>query len=349
MRKSLLLVLLAAALCGCNVHQFPLQKTFGGIRLHLHYEPDFWIWEHLYDPAQGVVSEQYPDSAVDQDHPGTTSRYNAEQDHGSVRIIIRAFHPGNLDKCIREYTFVHDAEQGYDCDVTLDLDPGEYELAVWSDLSEHSSALPCYNPDDFRSVQLLYADRYLANSDFRDGYRGRQGILVEACYEESEIREYTVTMRRPMAKFEFITTDLSEFLDGEAKRRNLPTRSGIEDYVVEVRYTGYQPCSYSVIEDQLENAATGIKFTSRVQITGESEASLGFDYVFINNILTGGVLTEISVYDPEGELVAHSHQIEVPLRRDHHTVLRGAFLTTIANGGVGIDPGFEGDHNIIVP
>lgn len=351
MRRILLLLLVLSALlpAGCDVHQFPEERRLGGVVLHLHYEPDFWVWDHLYDPMQGKVHEQYPDAGVDEAHPGTTSRYDATSDHGSLRILIRAFRPGNLDHCLGEYLFLRDAAQGYDCDVELDLAPGEYVLAVWSDLTGPSGDAFYYDPADFRRVQLRYAERYDANTDFRDGYRGRLGVTVEARFDTEAPQRYAVTMRRPMAKFEFITTDLSEFLEKETNRRNLQTRARIEDYRVEVIYTGYLPSSYSVIEDRLENAATGVRFVSEVQITGESEASLGFDYVLINDTQEGAVLTEIAVYDRNGEQVARSHSIEVPLRRDHHTVLRGAFLTLNAQGGVGVDPGYDGDHNVIIP
>ena len=38
--------------------------------------------------------------------------------------------------------------------------------------------------------------------------------------------------------------------------------------------------------------------------------------------------------------------IRVPLRRSVHTVVRGSFLLSDASGGMGIDPGYDGDHNM---
>lgn len=346
-RRSLLAVWLLAAvlLCGCEVHQFPEPKR-GSMLLHLQYEPDFWVWEHRYDPSLGLVTENDPDHGVDPDHPGTSARYDATCGHGTMRTIIRAFYPDNLDKCIREYLFAYDVASGYDRDVELDLEAGDYVLAIWSDLCERETDSPYYDASDFRRLRLLFDENYSANTDHRDGYRGRIALSLDKSIEVTEPERFEVTMRRPMAKFEFITTDLSEFLDNERTRRNLSSRARIEDYRVEIRYAGYLPSSYSIIEDRLENAATGIRFDTRVQITGETEASLGFDHVLINDTDQGAVLTEISVYDLTGERVAHSHQISVPLRRDHHTILRGAFFTMQAKGGVGIDPGYDGDHNI---
>ena len=352
MMRGYMLMVWAAALvllCGCEVHQFPVPKR-GTMILHLHYEPDFWVWDHLYEPLEGIVVESHPDEGVDETHPGTSDRYNGACDSGTARIVVRAYDPDNLYRVLKEFYFTHDISTGYDCYLELDLNPGDYVLAVWSDLYEGSTGSPFYNPDNFRKVALLYSDNYRANTDYRDGYRGRKSIKLKAPDSpEAELEQFDVTMRRPMGKFEFITTDLSEFLERETTRRKISTRARLEDYTVIIQYTGYLPCSYSVIEDRLENATSGVQFVSQVNITGESEASLGFDYVMINNIAKGSVLAMISVYDAAGELVAQSRQISVPLRRDHHTVMRGAFLSGIAHGGVGIDPGYEGDHNVTYP
>ena len=60
MRRMLYIYVSAVAallLGGCYVHQWPeCKKTDdilpGRMTLQLHYEPDFWVWEHLYDPKQ---------------------------------------------------------------------------------------------------------------------------------------------------------------------------------------------------------------------------------------------------------------------------------------------------------
>lgn len=346
MRRCLCIMLIAVAalLCGCAVHQWPEPES-GTMVLHLHYEPDFWVWEHRYDPVQGAVEEMDPEHGVDEEHPGTSSRYSGEHTHGVMRTVIRVFRHDDLDRSIREFTFSRDVSEGYDCDIELDIEADDYVFAVWSDLNEQTSDAPYYEPSDFRRVQLVH-NNYFANTDYRDGYRGRLVIAKPQNGGIAGVERYDITMRRPMAKYEFITTDLSEFLENETTRRHLQSRARIEDYVVEIRYPAYLPSSYSVIEDRLENSTTGVKFRSQVTITGESEASLGFDYVLINDTDKGGVQAEISVYDMNGERVAHSNMITVPLRRDHHTILRGAFLSMDARGGVGVDPGYDGDHNV---
>ena len=83
-------------------------------------------------------------------------------------------------------------------------------------------------------------------------------------------------------------------------------------------------------------------------VTGQSEASLGFEYVMLNDNKDAAVQTRVDVYDLDGNQVAGSSTLTIPMRRDHHTLLRGAFLSMDGGGGVGIDPGFNGDHNVTV-
>ena len=149
-----------------------------------------------------------------------------------------------------------------------------------------------------------------------------------------------------MGKFELVTTDLSEFLDRETEVRQLSRRASVEDYRVIIAFPMYYPNSYSARDDRLENATTGVSFETVMTVTGESEASLGFEYVLLNDIADGGVQARVDVYRLDGTHVAGSAMLTIPMRRDHHTLLRGAFLGTEGSGGVGIDPGFNGDHNV---
>ena len=327
----------ALMLCGCPVHQWPVQRNASVISLR--YEPDFWLWEHLYDPKAGVVEELYPDGGVDADHPGTTVRYSGVADHGQMRYVVRAYEPGRRDVPVREETFLRSATEGYDCDFQMtDLPAGDYELVVWSDLLETENDAPFYDDADFHRIAFRDGD-YLACTDMRDAYRG----LAPAVRGDETV---LVPMRRPMAKFEFVTTDLSEFLDRETERRKLETRARADEYAVVFSYSSFLPSAYSAFDDELVDAATGVQFRSALTVTGEGEASMGFDYVFINDIAKAEVEVRVTVFDTDGVQVAQSQPIMVPLRRNWHTLLRGAFLTFNARGGVTVDPDFDGDYNI---
>ncbi|MCH5225433.1 MAG: FimB/Mfa2 family fimbrial subunit [Muribaculaceae bacterium] len=364
-------ILMAMALLGltvsCDVHQFPEQKIepevpddpdspdnpplpddpdlYVDLNLALVYDTPMFLWEHFYDPKLGEVVEQYPDADVDGFHPGTTQRFDGLLQKGLKNVSVQFFPKGSTGQYSKIEKFVSNIgpDDIYDMDLPIRLMPGYYDIVVWSDFKKYDDDKEFYDASNFNSIKIDY-DNYSANSDHRDSFRGRESAVN---IEEDKSNFIVVEMRRPMAKYEFVTTDLSEFLDRETERRNLSTRASIDDYIVKIFYSTYHPSAYSAVDDILRDSTTGVNFQTEVTVTGESEASLGFDYVFINDTQDGAIQATIAVFDKKGENVAQSVQISVPLRRDHHTMLRGAFLTMNGSGGVGIDPGYNGDHNII--
>lgn len=362
-RKTLTALLFVAgiSLMSCDpVHQFPEiiepeepvtppnePNETGILNLKLVFNPDFYVWEHSYDTKTGKITEKNPLLDIYPGYPGTSEKYSNVIDGSVMEIHVRVV--DNKSKEVAYKTFYKSADvNGYDTEVSLELESGkDYTVTAWSHLLENDAAFPFYDASDFNSVKLL-SERYSGNTDYRDGYRGK--VTVVSADLDNNTRE--VAMSRPMAKYEFVTTDLSEFLEIEATRRGATTRSISEDYIVVISYPAYYPDSYSAYDDRLENANGGYNFSSviatEVNITGENEASLGFDYVLTNNIDDAAVQAQLTVFDKEGNKVASTSMLTIPLRRDHHTVLRGTFLTTNGGGGIGIDPGFDGDHNITI-
>ena len=197
-------------------------------------------------------------------------------------------------------------------------------------------------------------------------------------------------MRRPLAKFEFITTDLQEFITktieamirkeeaeaaakaGETKfeggdnpeditptesdtKTDGDTKTGdtktpvvdLEKYTVVFFYSGYMPNAYNMMEGKPCDSATGVKFSSAISTIDNHDARLGFDYVFVNGE-ESSVMVTVALYDEEGTQLSISRQIEVPIKRSMLTTVRGSFLMQNTGGGVAIDPGFDGEYNIVL-
>ena len=358
------LLMLVGTLTSCDVHQWPESAqnppgpnppdnpddpnepddpaTKGLLTLKLKYNPELYVWEHLYEPKMGSIKEQYPDANLYPGYPATTDMYSNILDGSIMEINVRV--TDSNSKQVAYKTFYKEADDnGYDQEVNLELTKGKnYTVTAWSQLLKSEDSLPFYDASDFYSIKLV-KDSYVGNTDYRDGYRGKTTVNLP---EEGDAT-VEMDMKRPMAKFEFVSTDLSEFLEIEAKRRGI-ARPSTEDYTVVIVYPAYYPDAYSANDDRLENSAGGYSFATDITITGDNEASLGFDYVLINNVSDAGVQAQLIVFDNKGTQVAASGMLTIPLRRDHHTVLRGYFLTANGGGGIGIDPGFDGDHNITI-
>lgn len=340
------LVLLTA----CDVHEWPDTPENVTFRLKLRYERDMTVWEHLYDGTE--VTEQ-----------GLGDTYDNGREHGKMRYIIRAYplteKQRPAQKYTQEFVFTKDITEGYDHETTLDLAAGDYRIMVWSDLVENDDVDPYHDAGDFAEITLQGDHR--GNDDYRDAFRGTGDISLTADVAEYVPGTLEITMQRPLAKFEFITNDLAEFIQKEGLRiaaksggaksasgNDPATRVNVEDYKVAFHYVGFMPDTYSMLTDKPVDSSTGVMFQSDLKELNDREASLGFDYVFVNGT-ESAVTVQVGLYDKEGTRLSLTEPIRVPLRRNHHTVLRGKYLMSEASGGVTINPDFDGDHNLIFP
>jgi len=357
-RYALALLLPALLAAGCDVHEFPDIPQSVEFRLRLHYDTDMTLWEHAYDGRQ--TTEQ---------HLGET--YDNRCESGRIRYVVRAYpqtaQQAEMRESAREFVFTRDAADGYDCEYTLELPGGAYELMVWSDLIEQEGAAPFHDAGDFGEITLT--GEHAGGTDFRDAFRGTGSLTLTADMLERAPETFHIAMQRPLAKFEFITDDVVEFVEKEMTRiaamrgegagetaekkdtgevtEDAGTRTvNLEDYKVVFYYVGFMPCTYSMYTDKPVDSATGVRFETGLSRLSEEEAALGFDYVFVNG-KQSAVTVQIGIFDNTGLQLSLSKPIEVPLKRNRHTVVRGRFLMTEASGGVRIDAEFDGDHNLI--
>ena len=325
MRKILyfIICLPILLLSACDVHEWPETPEFVKMHLRLNYETDMTEWEHLYD-GTSVIEQGYGET------------YDNHRDYGKIRYIVRTYPVSEKMRTTSDYTqefvFTKDISEGYDHEVTLDLLPGSYNVMVWSDLVQTSGDSHFHNADNFAEIRL------------QGDHKGNNA------------------MQRPLAKFEFVTNDVVEFIDKESVRvaskangnkaastDDTPTRAvNIEDYKVVFYYVGFMPDAYSMNTDKPVDSSTGVMFESTLRKLSESEATMGFDYVFVNG-KKSVVTVQIGIYDNEGTQLSLTEPIEVPLKRSHHTIMTGMFLMSEASGGVTINPDFDGDHNLIFP
>lgn len=351
MRKILYLIICLPLLLlsACDVHEWPETPEFVKLHLRLNYETDMTEWEHLYDGT----------SVIEQ---GLGETYDNHRDYGKIRYIVRTYPVSEKMRTTSDYTqefvFTKDISEGYDHEVTLDLLPGNYNVMVWSDLVQTSSDSHFHNADNFAEITLQ--GDHKGNNDYRDAFRGTNNITLVADIIERVPDTLDIAMQRPLAKYEFITTDLTEFINKEQTRadakskaqstdgEDVTTKVSIEDYKVVFYYVGFMPNAYSLFTDKPVDSATGVLFESTLNSLSETEASVGFDYVFVNGT-ESAVTVQIGIYDNEGTQLSLTEPIKVPLRRSHHTIMRGMFLMSETSGGISINPEFDGDYNLVFP
>ena len=354
MRKILYLIISympLLLLTACDVHEWPEAPERVSFHLRLNYETEITEWHHSYDGSD-VIEQGY----------GRT--YDNHLASGKIRYVIRAYPISKKQRAaenhIEEFVFTRNISDGYDYGVTLDLPAGSYSIMVWSDLAVSEGDSYFHDASNFAEIRLL--EGHVGNTDYRDAFRGTGGIELISDIIEHDPDTLDIAMQRPLAKYEFITNDVLEFIDNEITRiasktngnksesaDDIPTKAiNIEDYKVVFYYVGFMPDAFSLNTDKPVDSSTGVMFESTLRKLSESEATVGFDYVFVNG-KESAVTVQIGVYDNEGTQLSLTEPIEIPLKRSHHTIMTGMFLMSEASGGVAINPEFDGDHNLIFP
>lgn len=334
-------------LVACDVHEFPTPTEPEKIPvvLDLSFDTDM--------PLHQVVETQTRASENPQDYD---LRYTI--------CIYRANGDGTFDRTEDARMVVtKDVINNPDNRIETQLDEGEYRFIVWTDYVDAGSQdHKFFNPDDFSEVKL-FPEEHQGNSEFRDAFYGTADATI---VNEDGPCEIPIQMERPQARYNFVSTDLAEFItrmqalrakqeaaaaEEEGREPDLsgePTRSiDLNDFRVVIRYSGFMPSSFNLFTNQTADAATGVEFESRISKIDESEANLGFDFVLVNGE-ESSIQVALDIYDSDGTRLSSTNPIEIPIARNKRTIVRGNFLTSEASGGIGISPGFDGDWNYTV-
>ena len=147
--------------------------------------------------------------------------------------------------------------------------------------------------------------------------------------------------------FDVSTTDYLP--DDDTKAPWDPTKApgfNPEDYKIVFYYNSYLPTEYNLLTGKPTDAKMGMQFSSSLLPLNEDESLIGFDYVIVNGV-ESSVTLQVALYAPDGEMMSLSNPVVVPVVRGKVTTVRGKFLTLATGGGIGIDPGFDGEFNLV--
>ena len=103
---------------------------------------------------------------------------------------------------------------------SLAVHAARYHVVAWMDyVDDGSTADKYYHVNSLSSISVPEAGDYIGNEDHKDAYIAQQEIDLKDYRDRwNATADATVTLQRPMAKIEFITTDIDKFLDELAAR-----------------------------------------------------------------------------------------------------------------------------------
>lgn len=302
------------------------------VRIELKFDTE----EYIYDGKEviGTSSVNIAENAANGD---------------CIRYIIRVYPAAKIPiqkNCIKEIVLNRNITEGYDLGVDMEIVPGNYDIMVWSDIVK--GGMPTYDAEDFTEITLL--GNRDGNNGYTYAYRGTTSVSLSDFSVEEGAAPIEITMERPLAKFEMVANDLIQFIDRESEKTSGGGIDGLtintDDYTVVFFYVGFMPDTYSIYKDRPVDSATGVCFKSKINRLNDYEASLGSDYLFVNE-KESAVTVRVGVYDSKNELVSLTSPIKVPLMRGHHTQLRNAYLSAKSSDGILIDPNYNGNYNLI--
>lgn len=204
---------------------------------------------------------------------------------------------------------------------------------------------------------ISHEGEYQGSTDAKECYEIRFDLPLSAdrwfgTYESTHLLE------SPMGSIEVISADAEEFIKLEIARleglrqqqQDGKSRADWQwsDYYVIWSFNMYHPVGYNAYTGLPNKAEQAVSFRSEITPQNEKEASLGFDYVFVNGPQSQVNLT-LQIYDKDNTLLNVYSGIEVPIERGKTTIVRGEYLTNRKESGIGIDPEFDGDITIVLP
>lgn len=343
-------ILIGLLISSCDVHEFPKDKNIH-LTLRLKYTTDMpWTTFNSGNFFQRTVNSR----STDLGRP--------------IRCIVRLYGVtggtrADVTANYQEYIYYSSSTDSTSNVFPIDIPQGDYQVMAWADFANEADGTGFYNADDFADIKV--PSPYIGNTDYKDAFSGTAEIrLADFLEDRANMNNKTITieMSRPLAKYEFISTDLEEFMAQEAEAQKKKAKAGnaesqndedtkatinLNNYSIRFFYDGYVPSSYSMFTDKPVDAITGVSFAGTFNVLSDDEVSLGFDYVMVNHKETT-ITVKMGLFNQQGELISLTNPIDVPLKRSTHTLVRGRFLMEKSNNSVTIDPSYEDDYNIIL-
>ncbi|MEG0887443.1 MAG: hypothetical protein RSH25_03120 [Bacteroides sp.] len=272
------------------------------------------------------------------DQTPSTSLAERNDSAYSRRLIIEIQHEG--ERTIRQTTVVQNNQLPHTILINTQLRALNYTLVVWSDYVK--TELPTdlyYNTENLHSIRYTQPYR---TSPYREATYGTAAINL------ADLPEYVwnnkisinVQMLQPLAQYQLITTDVQRFLDAIKEKY---IEEG--DYETRFSYGFYFPTGFNALTGKTVHSETGVHFTLPLILPTDNsqECMIGSDYILVDNNTESFVVLLIEVITTDGKIIS-STDLEIPYKRNQLSIIKKDLITSFySDGGVGIDPDFDGD------
>lgn len=347
--KRLLIAISAIALlasCDRTIHEYPIPtKAPVIIELNVDRNPPKYYKKIEFDKKfKKTVSTMQEDYALP---------YDLEKDKYLLRISVEVYDERGNTVLRRVITKPSDALAPQDT-IHAKLPDGKYRVASFADY------VPKDKPEDWHyktgSLKKIDTDlsTYPKNSHLRDCAAGVEDFIIDfrltpdgypALAKDANnvihSRKIPVYLKRASGRYRITATDYNSYLLAGGKA---------DDIKVKVTYKQYASVGYNVDKQEPNNFKSSYSFITKPDIyisKEKTQISLTIDYILTSNSEENAVIADFIIYDRDKQ-VSQIMGINIPLKRNHETVLEGYFLTKnySKDDGIQIDENFDGEYLI---
>ena len=256
------------------------------------------------------------------------------------RFIVEAY----LDRQVaaRQTVYEEDFNRA-SLSVSMKLHARNYRILVWADYVNAETPEQGLVYDAKNLAFILPAGKYIGNSRYKDVF------AASAMADLTSFRNHwgaetslDVELYRPVARYELVAKDVATFL-------NKLSTGGLkgESFTARVKYSDYLPTGYNLWDDVPKNSLMYMEYKVAFErpADGTKDLQLGFDYVLTDAGETVPIPVELEILNEKNEVLART-AFRIPCERGKNTTVRGNFLTSDINGGIGIDPDYDGDLEV---
>lgn len=325
--RTFAMVLLASAgMVSCTLHEEPYRTSEGEIGV---------------DPTQVILDANI---TLNLELPGTDRTIFEIPDTVMHRFIVEAY---NSDRELVQRQVIYDKNTeatSFALPVSMRLHAASYRIVVWSDYVRVSDpgAQLYYNAESLTPV--INNGSYRANTNAKDAFAGYADLDLHPYADRWNARiEADIELLRPLGRYELVAQDV------EAFRRRLAEGSVQgTTFSARVKYAGYLAVGYNCYDMIRKHSLNYMTYTTRFRVPADAtELSLAFDYIFVAPDEELDVPVEIEIVNENSVTVSRT-QISLPVQRNMNIIVKGRFLTSTADGGLSIDPGYDGDVTVDV-
>lgn len=358
---AILICLLSLGVTACDetIHEYPrTNEVLVMVELNADRTPPLYYKGLIYDETGNSIVQELPEEQATGYIP---------DERLCVHFIVELYKLPSAGASVDEGILVDRRELSTDRlaqppqdTLAFQLPQGYYRVLTWGDYAPEArvsdwhfdtSRLNAVRENIDHTPMVNHHKNAAAGSCDFSVTVGRYGEEISvstpgstATVTPSGVPLVPVYMERPSARFHLRATDWNDY----SKKRS---RASVNDLQVRIVYKQYVGIGYNV-ESETLNAFVESRTMEMVppEDPDGGEAVLAYDYVLTNDGREDHVLIDLFIYDEEGQEINHYQNIDVPLYRNHETVLRGPFLTKqVGSGDIGIDDEFDDEFVVVIP